>query len=137
LMMPRVPWPSAWLPLPAGAGWPLLIRGISRGGTIGIVRALVQAGLEGCDPRFKGVHLLCLLLGHREQLDDQLPHDEGRLLPAGCIQRQPFWQRDGGDHDTPLRAPHLAAASVIDAAVRESNPEKCQHKMGGRPPWVT
>ena len=93
--MPGVPWPSAWLPLPVGAGWPFLIRGIRGGGTIGVVRALVQAGLEGADPRLKGLDLRCLLLGYREQMHDQLPYDEGRLLPARRVQRQPFWQAVG------------------------------------------
>ena len=67
----------------------------------GIARALVQEGLEGPDPRFRGGDLLCLLPGNRAPMDDQLPHDEGRLLPAGRLQRQPFWQGNGGNHRTP------------------------------------
>jgi len=102
-----------------------------------MARALVQAGLEGSDPRFKGLDVLCLLRGHREQMHAQLLYDEGRLLPAGRVQQQPFWQGEGRDQDSPLRVPHLAASSVIDAALMENNPEKCQHKMGGRLPWVT
>jgi hypothetical protein len=50
-----------------------------------MARALVQAGLEGSNPRFKGLDLRCLPLGNREQMHDQLPHDEGRLLPAGRV----------------------------------------------------
>ena len=97
-----------------------------------MARALVQAGLEGSDPRCKGLDLLYLLLGNREQMHDQWPHDEGRLLPVSRIQRQPFWHRDGRDHDLPLCATHLAASSVIDAAGIENNPEKCQPKLGSR-----
>lgn len=134
LAMPRVPWPGARSALRARTGRLFLIGRIGGGRTIGIAGALLQAGLECREPRFKGLDLFGLLLDDHQQMDDQLPHDEGRLFPAGRIQRQPFWQEYRGSHDTPSRTLNLATAWRIDAAFIEKKLEKFQQKVGGMPP---
>jgi hypothetical protein len=75
---------GAGFALDASAGWPLLIRRIGRGGTIGIEGALLHAGFKLSDPRlqrldpgFQWLDGRVLLLDDLHQLQDHLAHDEG------------------------------------------------------------
>jgi hypothetical protein len=45
-------------------------------------------GLEGCYPCRERVHLFCLWLNHRSQVDDQVLDDTRGLFPPGGIQQQ-------------------------------------------------
>jgi hypothetical protein len=62
-----------------------------------------------------------------------LLHDEGRLLPSGRVQRQPFWKRQRVGHSIlPCRRngpPAGASAAVVIA----KNPAKDQCLMNGIP----
>jgi hypothetical protein len=98
LLMAAVPWFGVGFALGASAGWPLLIRRIGRGGTIGIAGTLLHAGfklgdprLQRLDPGFQWLDGRVLLLDDLHQLQDHLAQDEGGLCPTGGIQWKPCW----------------------------------------------
>jgi hypothetical protein len=95
--MAAVPWFGVGFALGASAGWPLLIRRIGRGGTIGFAGTLLPAGFKLGDPRLQrldpGFQWLDgrVLLDDLHQLQDHLAQDEGGLCLTGGIQWKPCW----------------------------------------------
>jgi hypothetical protein len=70
-------------------------------------------------------------------MDDHLLHAAGRLFPAGHVQRQPFWKRDGRGQNTPAHGMTLTTLWAIDAVLIEKNSKKCQRKMDTMAPSVS
>src|SRR4030095_8314795 len=74
-----------------------------------------------------------LLLADGQELDDQLLDDEERLLPGGCVQRKPFWQRQRIGHSILPWRRNGPPAGARAAVVIAKNPAKHQCLMNGIP----
>jgi hypothetical protein len=86
-----------------------------------------MAGVLG-QPSFEGGDPLGLLLDDREQLDDQVAHEEWGLLPTGGIQRKPCWQWDRSGHRTSPTS-HYWSFDLLPGAMSTGGPRP------GRCPW--
>jgi hypothetical protein len=101
------------------------------------VGTLLQVGFEVGHAHLQRLAPLRLLLDDGKQLDDQLLHDEGRLLPGGSVQRKPFWKRQRVGHTILPWLMNLPPARASDAVVIAKNPAKGQCMVNGIPLAVT
>ena len=83
--------------------------------------------------RLQRLNLRCLLLDDGEELDDQVLHDVGRLLPAGPVQRKPFWKRQRVGHSILPWLMNGPTAGASAAVVIAKNPAKGQSLEHGIP----
>jgi hypothetical protein len=96
-----------------------------------------QAGFKVGQARLQHLDPGGLLLAEGEERDDQVRHDEGRLLPGDRVQRKPFWKRQRVGHS---RLPWLMngpTAGARAAVVIAKNPAKGPCLVKGIPVGVS
>lgn len=133
MLMAGVPGLGARFAWGARTRGPFLVRRIGGGRTIRIVGTLLHAGFEVGESRLQRLDPRCLLLDDGEVLDDQVLHDEGRLLPGSRVQRKPFWKRQRVGHSILPWLMNGPTAGASTAVVIAKNPAKGQSLMNGIP----
>jgi hypothetical protein len=96
-----------------------------------MVGTLLQAGFQVGHAHRQRLAPRGLLLETGEQLDDQVLHDAGRVLPGGYVQRKPFWKRQSVGHSLLPWLVNGPTAEVSAAVVRAKPPPKGQCIVNG------
>ena len=133
MLMAGVPGLGTRFALGASTRGPFVVRRIGGGRTIGIVGTLLHASFQVGHARLQRLDPRGLLLDDGEELDDQVLHDEGRVLPGSRVQRKPFWKRQRVGHSILpwlMNGPMVGARAAVVIA---KNPAKGQCLENGIP----